>query len=180
MKSTTLLLPALMSLGLASPLSPPHDPLIPLLSTRQTAALNAETDRLLFAAPMSSFLATRSALTPSGLDWSSDGCFSSPNNPFGFDFLGPCTRHDFGYRNYKAQYRFVPANKKYIDDNFRADMYDQCAKEVLADSCRFTADMYYRAVRWFGDFRTEIVESEDGGAMVLMVEGNEMERVALR
>lgn len=180
--TTTILLSAFMSLGLANPLAPSsHDASLSIpLNTRQTPTLNAETDRLLFVAPISSFLASRSAHRPQGLDWTSDGCSSSPNNPFGFDFLGACTRHDFGYRNYKLQGRWEPTGKAQIDKNFRADLYDQCARETLDDSCRFTADMYYRAVKWFGDKRTEVLLTEDKSAVVLMVEGTEMERFVVR
>ncbi len=38
-----------------------------------------------------------------GFDWSTDYCSWSPDNPFGFPFELSCARHDFGYRNYKAQ-----------------------------------------------------------------------------
>jgi Prokaryotic phospholipase A2 len=32
-----------------------------------------------------------------------------------------CQRHDFGYRNFKAQNRFTAANKLRIDDKFRGE-----------------------------------------------------------
>jgi len=33
------------------------------------------------------------------LDWSNDGCSSSPDSIGGTSLLGPCARHDFSYRN---------------------------------------------------------------------------------
>ncbi|GAA3642778.1 hypothetical protein GCM10022267_31750 [Lentzea roselyniae] len=81
------------------------------------------------------------------LDWSSDGCSYSPDNPFGFKFLPTCHRHDFGYRNYKRQGRFSEANRLRIDNNFKSDMYKQCGSNW---TCRRTADLYYAAVREFG------------------------------
>lgn len=73
----------LVSLGTAAPAD---------LSSRQETAVQA-TDRLLFSSTMSQFLAARNARNPPSLDWSSDGCSSSPDNPFGFDFRNSCYRH---------------------------------------------------------------------------------------
>jgi hypothetical protein len=57
---------------------------VPLsLSGRQSPELEAETDRLLFSVSIEEFLAARDAQDPAGLDWSSDGCSSSPDDPFG-------------------------------------------------------------------------------------------------
>ncbi|KAF2834459.1 hypothetical protein M501DRAFT_907618, partial [Patellaria atrata CBS 101060] len=107
------------------------------------------TDRLLFSSTMSQFQAARNARNPSGLDWTSDGCSSSPDNPLGFNFVPSCQRHDFGYRNYKRQNRFE-AGKARIDSNFRNDMYDQCTRESPSSACRVVADIYYNAVKNFG------------------------------
>lgn len=101
---------------------------------RQSA--EASTDELLFSVSLPTFISRRDALDPPGLDWSSNSCSYSPDNPFGFPFecvlynlrgcevandvLSPaCMRHDFGYRNYKAQDRFTDAGKLSIDDNFK-------------------------------------------------------------
>ena len=89
-------LAALVSSALAAPTSS--------LEVRETAV--QATDRLLFSSTISQFIAARNAKNPAGLDWSSDGCSSSPDNPLGFDFENSCYRHDFGYRNTKAQSRF--------------------------------------------------------------------------
>ncbi|EEH05266.1 phospholipase A2 group XIII [Histoplasma capsulatum G186AR] len=86
------------------------------------------TDRLLFSSTMAQFTAARNAKDPPSLNWESDGCSHSPDKP-GFNFLPSCYRHDFGYRNYKAQDRFTRDNKKKIDRLFRSDLYDECAKE---------------------------------------------------
>ncbi|HSA51626.1 MAG TPA: phospholipase [Yinghuangia sp.] len=106
------------------------------------------TDRLMFTESLETFVATRaSADRPTDVDWSSDGCTSAPDSPFGYDFTHACWRHDFGYRNYKAQVRFTEEARLRIDDRFHADMYDLCGGSSL---CRATADVYYGAVREFG------------------------------
>jgi hypothetical protein len=114
------------------------------------AAINAPavTDDYLFGKSLSQFSALRSQAPYSDqLDWSSDGCSWSPDNPFGFKFLPACHRHDFGYRNYKRQGRFTESTRLTIDNKFKSDMYDQCAGNW---ACNRTADLYYAAVREFG------------------------------
>ena len=46
----------------------------------------AVTDQLLFQLSLPQFIARRDAQDPPELDWSSDSCSSSPDNPFGFPF----------------------------------------------------------------------------------------------
>ncbi|KAJ4304606.1 hypothetical protein N0V90_000132 [Kalmusia sp. IMI 367209] len=118
------------------------------LVVRETAV--QATDRLLFSTSISGFVAARNAQNPSTLDWSSDGCSSSPDNPLGFNFENSCYRHDFGYRNYKAQSRFTDPNKLKIDNNFKTDLYNQCNSESFVSVCKSLADVYYAAVRAFG------------------------------
>jgi hypothetical protein len=89
------------------------------LVQRQTA--NQITDQYLFSITLPAFTAKRNARDPPTLIWDSDGCSSSPDNPFGFPFVPACHRHDFGYRNYKAQNRFTDAGKLSIDDNFKKE-----------------------------------------------------------
>ena len=84
-------------------------------------SVTVQTDDILFGISLPAFLDRRAARDPPTLDWSSDGCSSSPDNPLGFHFTPGCNRHDFGYRNYKAQGRFTSSNKKRIDDNFRSE-----------------------------------------------------------
>lgn len=106
------------------------------------------TDQYLFSTSLTDFQQLR-AEQPHGdvLDWGSDGCSNSPDNPFGFNLVKACYRHDFGYRNYKAQGRFTDDNRLAIDNNFKDDMYEVCDGNWACD--RF-ADVYYAAVRQFG------------------------------
>lgn len=46
----------------------------------------AETDLLVFSYSMSTFQSRRAARNPASLDWSSDNCSWSPDNPLGFPF----------------------------------------------------------------------------------------------
>ncbi|GAA2046905.1 phospholipase [Streptomyces carpaticus] len=86
-----------------------------------------------------------------GFDWSTDYCSWSPDNPFGFPFELSCARHDFGYRNYKAQGTFA-ANKARLDNAFHEDLKRVCARYSGATktSCDGLAWTYYQAVRAFG------------------------------
>ncbi|GAA1271947.1 phospholipase [Saccharothrix xinjiangensis] len=114
------------------------------------AAINAPavTDDYLFTKSLGQFSSIKSQAPYSDqLDWSSDGCSWSPDNPFGFQFLPACHRHDFGYRNYKRQGRFTESTRLTIDNKFKSDMYNQCAGNW---ACNRTADLYYTAVREFG------------------------------
>jgi hypothetical protein len=85
------------------------------------------------------------------LDWSTDLCSTSPDQPAGFDFRNSCRRHDFGYRNYKAVGQF-PANKSRIDDAFYNDMKSVCAgySGARRTECDGLAWTYYQAVKKFG------------------------------
>lgn len=86
-----------------------------------------------------------------GFDWSTDKCSSSPDNPFGFPFENSCIRHDFGYRNYKAEGIFG-AHKSRIDSAFYEDMKRVCNgySGATKTSCNATAWTYYQAVAIFG------------------------------
>ncbi|KAJ4252818.1 hypothetical protein NW762_010724 [Fusarium torreyae] len=118
------------------------------LSKRQSA--NTVTDQLLFSVTLPQFTARRNARDPPTLDWTSDGCTSSPDNPFGFPFIPACNRHDFGYNNYRAQSRFTVSAKAKIDNNFKTDLYYQCNTISTVSVCKALADVYYAAVRAFG------------------------------
>ncbi|MBC6449415.1 phospholipase [Actinokineospora xionganensis] len=110
--------------------------------------LRATTDTFLFTLALPRFAETRVAQPfADQIDWSSDGCSSSPDAPLGFNFLSACHRHDFGYRNYKSQARFDEEARLSIDNVFRADLYSVCGRNWL---CKRTADIYYAAVREFG------------------------------
>ncbi|CAN9282336.1 unnamed protein product [Alternaria alternata] len=128
------------------------------LVSRQ-ASLEQVTDNYMFDISIDEFITNRNAKNPPELDWSSNGCTASPDNPFGFDFINSCYRHDFGYRNFKAQNRFE-ANKARIDDNFKTDMFNQCANESAKGPCEATATLYYEAVKAFGRRDLETAEAE--------------------
>ncbi|MDX8033709.1 phospholipase [Lentzea sp. BCCO 10_0856] len=114
----------------------------------QAVDIVAVTDDYLYTKTIGQFTTARAQQPyPGQLDWSSDGCSYSPDNPFGFKFLPSCHRHDFGYRNYKRQSRWTEANRLRIDNNFKADMYRSCGSNF---ACKWTADLYYKAVREFG------------------------------
>ncbi|KAK3901531.1 prokaryotic phospholipase A2-domain-containing protein [Staphylotrichum tortipilum] len=118
------------------------------LVQRQTA--NQITDQYLFSITLPTFTVHRNSRDPPTLIWDSDGCSSSPDNPFGFPFTPACHRHDFGYRNYKKQNRFTDAGKASIDSNFKTDLYYQCRNVGARGVCEALADVYYAAVRAFG------------------------------
>lgn len=88
---------------------------------RRAETIQQTTDRYLFSITLPQFTVYRNAKSPATLDWSSDSCSYSPDNPLGFPFSPACDRHDFGYRNYKAQSRFTDDNKSKIDGNFKTE-----------------------------------------------------------
>jgi Prokaryotic phospholipase A2 len=111
--------------------------------------LRQVTDQYVFSTGLNAFQTVR-AQQPNAdqLDWGSDGCSSSPDNPFGFNFVKACYRHDFGYRNYKRQARFNETTRLSIDNRFKSDLYEICAGNW---ACNRVADIYYAAVRQFGN-----------------------------
>lgn len=84
------------------------------------------TDQYLYSISLPTFTSRRNARNPPSLIWDSDGCSSSPDNPFGFPFVPACHRHDFGYRNYRAQNRFTDAGKLRVDNQFRTEYVPPC------------------------------------------------------
>ncbi|KAH7016130.1 prokaryotic phospholipase A2-domain-containing protein [Microdochium trichocladiopsis] len=90
------------------------------------------------------------ARDPATLDWTTDDCMLSPDNPLGFPFVPACHRHDFGYNNYHKQNRFTTAGRLRIDNKFKTDLYYQCNSVTLKSLCRALAEVYYAAVRAFG------------------------------
>jgi len=112
------------------------------------AQLRAVTDQYIHSTSLNSFQTVRAQRPYADqLDWSSDGCSNSPDNPFGFNLVKACYRHDFGYRNYKRQGRFTEGNRLTIDNKFKSDMYEICNGNW---ACNRFADVYYAAVRQFG------------------------------
>ncbi|MCJ1422181.1 hypothetical protein MMC29_000060 [Sticta canariensis] len=146
-----LALLALLQTSLAFPLSVPK-----LFRRACKGACLTATDDLLLHTSMEEFQAARAEKSPADLIWSSDGCTDSPDEPFGYNFLPGCQRHDFGYRNYRDQARLTSPNRKVIDDNLKADLYEECSQYrglflLKGIQCRGLADIYYGAVREFGD-----------------------------
>lgn len=126
------------------------------------AQLRQVTDNYLYSYSLNNFQTVRSQQPyASQLDWSSDGCSSSPDNPFGFNFVKACYRHDFGYRNYKRQARFTESTRLTIDNRFKSDLYEICAGNW---ACNRTADVYYAAVRQFGASSASTAQAVDAAA----------------
>jgi len=75
MKSTLIAILGFASLALSAP----------SVSPRQSS-LEEITDSYVFSISISQFISNRNGqVGPAELDWSADGCSSSPDNPFGFD-----------------------------------------------------------------------------------------------
>ncbi|EEY16326.1 secretory phospholipase A2 [Verticillium alfalfae VaMs.102] len=104
------------------------------LESRAVVCSVAAVDRLIFKTTIPVFLKARKAKDPKRCRWDSDGCTSAPDRPAMFNFKPACQRHDFGYRNTKAQRRYTSAMKKRIDDQFKKDLYKYCSgfKGLLA------------------------------------------------
>ncbi|OCL08062.1 hypothetical protein AOQ84DRAFT_266248, partial [Glonium stellatum] len=115
-------------------------------------AIEATTDRFLFNTSMEEFQKARKAGIPITQDWSSDGCSDAPRHPFGFHFLEGCQRHDFGYRNYKAQSRFTKRSREIIDNYFFKDLFNYCQqlKWYKQPGCIGLAFTYWAGTRLFG------------------------------
>ncbi|KAK3695707.1 prokaryotic phospholipase A2-domain-containing protein [Podospora appendiculata] len=126
-------------------------------------SINTITDQLLFSITLPAFIVRRNAKNPASLDWTSDGCTDSPDNPFNFPFVPACYRHDFGYQNYRAQTRFTESGKLKIDNNFKSDLYSQCdtVSSLTRGVCKALADVYYAAVRAFGGSDTTPGKRDD-------------------
>lgn len=120
-------------------------------SALDTTPLGLSTDQLIFRMKAEEFQARRTArIGEPGLIWNLDGCKGEADRPFGWDFKDACDRHDFAYKNYKAQGRFTSENKKRIDKVFQEDMFRQCKiEEGSQDACHLTASVYHRNARTF-------------------------------
>jgi hypothetical protein len=112
------------------------------------------------------------------LDWSTDYCSSSPDQPLGFDFRLSCHRHDFGYRNYKQVGQFA-ANKDRIDEAFYFDMRAKCAtyNSFVRPACYSLAWAYYQAVHNFGSV-SAVSQADLDRAAQLKAEGLRLQAAA--
>ncbi|KAK5653195.1 hypothetical protein OQA88_9093 [Cercophora sp. LCS_1] len=119
-------------------------------STPKRQDLEAITDMHLFSLSLPQFEAKHNNRDPNALDWTTDNCTLSPDNPLGFPFVPACHRHDFGYRNYRRQSRFTKVAKRRIDDNFLTDLYYQRRPVRFRRLCRALARVYHAAVIAFG------------------------------
>ncbi|CEJ81531.1 Putative Secretory phospholipase A2 [[Torrubiella] hemipterigena] len=164
MKFSILSVAALMATATATAIPTPAEALS-VLEARAGACTNAGVDNLLLHTSIEDFEKARNAKNPSGCDWSSDNCSSSPDKPDGYNFIPSCQRHDFGYRNTKKQNRFKEMKTK-IDDNFHNDLYKYCSQFHGLSSwkgveCRRLADIYVAAVRKFGKREEDEVEESE-------------------
>ena len=84
--------------------------------------------------------------------WTTDLCSWSPDKPLGVDFSMPCRRHDFNYRNFKANAIWNATNKAKIDSAFLGDMKAVCAKAswYKKPTCYASAETYYAFVKKLG------------------------------
>jgi hypothetical protein len=111
------------------------------------------TDYLIWDAPLAYFSNHRMSRSPECFVWSTDGCTSSPNHLFGFNFEPCCQRHDFAYRNLGHQARLTSDTRQEADQNFLDDLKMVCMKVQQSKKglCTFTRVIYFSAVRLFGN-----------------------------
>jgi hypothetical protein len=109
-----------------------------------------------FALDLPTFVRLRSTLRRSypTLDWTTDGCSAPVVGSAGrsFNFRSACTRHDFGYRNYKRLMLFDELTREQIDRQFRFDIESSCATKVrtLRIRCFAWSEIFFIAVRASG------------------------------
>lgn len=124
----------------------------------------ARIESLVFDATLPTFqlAGARRVGIDASFDWSTDLCSAPLVGSTGrsFDFTGPCTRHDFAYRNFKrADAEHPPRGTLWnsrlrhrVDSLFLRDMIDHCSRRRLTDrpSCRMWAEVFFRLVRVAG------------------------------
>jgi hypothetical protein len=100
-------------------------------------------------------------------DWSSDGCSAPLVGNGSYNFVNPCLRHDFAYRNLQRVERqfgrnvWSQNNKGNADTRFGADLDLRCNAfpEWERPFCQGDAEAYEYAVRTRGpDFNTDGIE----------------------
>jgi hypothetical protein len=110
-----------------------------------------------FRATIGNFWRYRSLRQPSYANWNTDYCSSAPESGPFFNFTKSCTRHDYGYSNWKKYNAFTTSAKTAIDYRFLRDMKDYCGATYAAwfnypakNMCYSVAYIYYGAVRVHG------------------------------
>ena len=138
-------------------------------SVGNAAADAAYVQRMLFGMPLGEFSARAHLhVGPDGIsgntwfDWTSDLCSAPLVGSTGrtFNFIEPCRRHDFGYRNTQLLERryggagqyWNAASRLHIDRQLLADAMAHCASRWFFErpSCYWWAITFYRAVRVAG------------------------------
>lgn len=135
------------------------------LTERAPAAGRVESDRatnaelltrakkLAFDMSLASFMSVKRA-KKTGIDkelvWTDDGC-SAPSNPYNDDFLNPCLRHDFSFRNFGSVKRLSPTEptRLKINQQFLSDMHVVCSGKSNAAkraACRGAASTFFKVV----------------------------------
>ena len=86
------------------------------------------------------------------LKWSNDGCSNSPDSVGSTSYLGPCSRHDFEYRNLIALESEYGTNF-FSQDRRRAadDRLGDGIREVCSWACDWSSLIYWGAVHAWGD-----------------------------
>jgi len=127
------------------------EPMATIEKRATLAEKKTATNTRMWSNSLNTFITNRKKKNPSYLEWSSDGCTSSPDKPYGWNFVKACYRHDFGYRNYKKQKRFTVANKGKIDNKFLTDLKGICDAETKNSSqrtqCKRLANTYYTVMK---------------------------------
>jgi hypothetical protein len=95
------------------------------------------------------------------LDWQTNFCTLSPDQPAGYDFRTPCRRHDFGYGNF-TRLNVFSQYKSRADNSFLADLNRKCDTYavVLRPPCYGLATLYYEAVVIFGFTSSRVSQAE--------------------
>ncbi|KAG5933497.1 hypothetical protein E4U53_000978 [Claviceps sorghi] len=133
----------------------------------------ADVDKLVWNVSLEDFAIHRLHLDPPFLDWSSDACTSSPDNPFDFPFTPACWRHDFACRNYRREKRFTSENKDKIDDHFRTDLFFICDHHGARWACVSLARIYYWFAHKFGPAAEKYQKRfVDDGSMSVPLDGD--------
>ncbi len=88
------------------------------------------------------------------LDWTTDGC-SAPivgSEGRSFNFRAACTRHDFGYRNFKNLGLFDNLTRTLIDEQLHQDMNTYCdsQRRTFKVRCIAWSEIFYTMVRAAG------------------------------